>query len=145
MMGIVNESTFFQKVDEWTGEAIYFERIEPSNESGFPDTYFVVRTGFMLDHCEGTIEFKFFKPNEKLDLSSSKTKGTQKAALIDYYQAGGRRRWFIAMKGTTIYMWPTWKAVDAILGKEVQPHTYLINDLFLPEEFRKWMLEVLSV
>ena len=41
---IGSESDFFQRVKKRTYGSIEWERIEPSNESGFPDTHFVIRS-----------------------------------------------------------------------------------------------------
>jgi hypothetical protein len=142
---IESESHLYQKLSEWTGEWIYYERIEPANESGFPDIHFVVRTGFHGEDWEGTIELKHFKPKEKLDLSGPKVKGTQKAALIEYYQAGGKRRWYVVYRDEVIFVYPTWKAVQAVQGKEVSRPFYPITESFDPLHFRKWFLEVLTI
>lgn len=90
---LLSESDFFQELKERSLGRVWFERVEPRTESGFPDTYFVVREG---EHLEGTLELKWFstrKPN-----LSTLMKPSQKAAFIDYDKAGGRRRYLLAAR-----------------------------------------------
>jgi hypothetical protein len=55
--------------------------------------------------CEGTIELKFAEtelPNLK-----ALCRGTQKAALLDYHQAGGRRRFALCYSKGDVFLWDT--------------------------------------
>lgn len=142
---IESESQLYQKLAEWTGAWIFYERIEPSNESGFPDVHFVVRKGYAKHDCEGTLELKYFKPRDKLDLSGSKVRGVQRAALMEYHQAGGTKRWFVAYHDGVVHIWPTHKAFLALQGREVHHHTFKVDDDIDILKFRRWFLEVLTV
>ncbi len=96
-----NESGFFARLNERSRGTFYYERVEPANESGFPDIYFVRRGGL----SEGTIELKFAKtelPNLK-----ALCRGTQKAALLEYYAAGGRRRFALCYCNGDAFLWDT--------------------------------------
>lgn len=138
---IESESDFFQRVKKRTYGSVEWERIEPSNESGFPDTHFVVRSR-LGKGPEGTLEFKFKDGVGTPDLSGDLVRGTQKSALIEYYQAGGRRRFFLVYTGRgDVWFYTTEAAYNAILGKENQP-----SALAQMEEpsFCAWLLSLLK-
>lgn len=103
-----NESQFYARLHGRILGRIYTERVEPANESGFPDVYFVMRDG----SGEGTIELKFARtaePNLK-----SLMRGNQKASLLDYFEAGGRRRFALCYCNGMVYFWRTVDFVGSI-------------------------------
>jgi hypothetical protein len=122
---IKSESDFFQRVKQRTLGVIGWERVEPSNESGFPDAHFVSVEKSPLGSVawEGTVEFKHAKRRAAPDLSSDMLRGTQKSALIEYYQMGGRRRWVLcyAPKEGTAWLYDTVTACQAIRGLTKEP------------------------
>lgn len=98
-----NESRFYACLRNRTSSRIFYERVEPANESGFPDLYFVMRN--MISPREGTIELKFCEtelPNLK-----SLCRGNQKAALLDYFEGGGRRRFALCYSKGDVFLWDT--------------------------------------
>lgn len=105
-----NESGFYAGLSRATLGRIFYERIEPSNESGFPDIHFVLRD----QSGEGTIELKYAdtqKPNLR-----ALSQGTQKAAILEYSQAGGQRRFALCYCNGYVYLWDTDDYRKAILG-----------------------------
>lgn len=137
-----SESGFYNVLKDYSCGWWYFERIEPANESGFPDIYFTARYD---DRGEGTIELKFFKPNEKVSLQGSKVRGTQKSALMDYYEASGKRRFFLAWKDGVVYAWDTANAVKAMMGKSHECRTFTFEGFQKGSaEFGKWLMEILG-
>lgn len=112
-----SESDVYGLIRDLTGGLIYFERVEPANESGFPDTYFTFREGRGLPQREGTVELKFFKPRDKLDLRSTKFRGVQTTALMEYHHAGGNRRFVLAYHDGVVHVWDTKNAYLALQGK----------------------------
>lgn len=145
-LDIKNESQFYQHLKKLTENHIFYERVEPANESGYPDVGFVFRPHLMGREAEGTIELKFFGPKETPNLNTAKTRGNQKAALIEYYQAGGRRRWVFAYHNEAIYIWDTHNAYLAITGRVHGQRCFHLNDddERVSNELVKLLLEVLA-
>ena len=111
---INSESDFFGVLRSKTYGTIYMERIEPSNESGFPDVYFVSERKW-----EGTMELKHCKKAARPNLAGPMVRGTQKTALIEYYEAGGRRRWFACfVKPHYVWLYDSRRAMESILRRE---------------------------
>lgn len=96
-----NESGLYAHLRRHCAGDFYFERVEPANESGFPDVYYVRRDGT----DEGTIELKYAKTKEP-NLKAL-CRGNQKAALLDYSMAGGRRRFALCYCNGFVYTWST--------------------------------------
>jgi hypothetical protein len=112
---ITSESDFFQRVKKRTTGVIGWERIEPANESGFPDTYFVIKSP-KCKQREGTVEFKFWDDKSAPQLNSDLTRGTQKAALFEYQKMGGNRRFFLAYAlNGDVWLYNTADAAESIL------------------------------
>lgn len=109
-----NESQFYSCLRKLTFADFYYERIEPSNESGFPDIYFVCRELSVDVKPEGTIELKHC--DTALPNLRSEVRGIQKAALMDYYEAGGRRRFALCYAQGTVYLWDTPAFFRSLLG-----------------------------
>ena len=105
-----NESGLYTGLRTICIGSFYFERVEPANESGFPDIYYVMRD---RDN-EGTIELKFAKTKEP----NLKTlvRGNQKAALIDYSAGGGRRRFALCYCDGLVYLWSTKDYLASLRG-----------------------------
>ena len=141
-----NETEFVNFIRDLTNDCIFWERVEPANESGFPDSHFVIYTRGGDLKPEGTVEFKHFKPREKVDLRSAKTRGNQSTSLIEYFKYGGRRRFFMAYHNCTVYLWDTASAYSALLGKSSSPKTFLISEECEKAmiELRNWLRENLS-
>lgn len=138
-----NESDFYQLLRKLTGGLFYYERVEPANESGFPDVYFVPRDrGWGGLNREGTIELKYFKPREKLSLKSAKVRGNQKAALIDYHQAGGNRRYILAYQEGVIYFWTTSDAVKCMTGGDEISYSFTLRGR--EEQLGHWLAEMMK-
>lgn len=138
---ISSESDFYQRVKKRTYGSIAFERVEPSNESGFPDAYFIIKrrgsTGL-----EGTVEFKYKEGPGSPDLSGDLVRGTQKSALIEYHKAGGTRRFFLVYSGKgECWLFNTEDALHSILTGESRA-TSLAN---LEEpSFCAWLISCLA-
>lgn len=111
-----NESDFFQSLRGRTGSYFYYERVEPANESGFPDVYFVTRPNLasIVRPSEGTIELKYDVRREPN--ITSLLRGNQKTALLDYHAAGGTRRFALCYCNGGIFLWNTKDFRDAVLG-----------------------------
>jgi hypothetical protein len=145
-LDIRNESQFYQHLVNLTQSEFFYERVEPSNESGFPDAAFVDRRG---EISEGTLELKYFKSGEKPELASAKMRGNQKAALIEYHRAGGNRRFVLAYHGPTkvVFAWSTEDAVRALTRKPHGVRVFALGangDEVEGPEFAKWLREVLA-
>jgi hypothetical protein len=110
---ITSESDFFQRVRKRTYGTIHWERIEPNNESGFPDTYFINKSRGAAKP-EGTIEFKYTDaaaPN-----LGGLMRGTQKSALIEYHQNKGTRRFILVYAGSgDVWFYNTADAVNTLI------------------------------
>lgn len=91
--------------------------MEPSNESGFPDAHFIVRQRGQ-GIAEGTVELKYKDTPGAPDLSGELTRGTQKSALIDYHQQGGRRRFFLVYVRGEVWLFNTADAVKSVVTGE---------------------------
>lgn len=104
-----NESGLYASLRTACLGDFFFERVEPANESGFPDIYYVMRD---RDN-EGTIELKYAKTKEP-NLKAL-VRGNQKAALIDYSAGGGRRRFALCYCDGFVYLWSTQDYVASIL------------------------------
>lgn len=150
-LDIKNESQFYQHLKMLVELYIHMERVEPANESGFPDVHFNWRDGPDQEYStpEGTIELKYFKPTEKPNLNSAKMRGNQKAAHLDYWKAGGKRRFVFAFHNGTLYVWNTESAARAILGQTHGQRVYGLGDLDESSEdsrnnFVRWLAEVLA-
>lgn len=108
-----NESDYWKLVRELTFGSIFWERVESSNESGFPDTHFCLRDG----GGEGTIELKYER-KKKLALHTL-LRGNQKASLLDYHEAGGRRRWALCYGAGYSHLYDTTSYCVAVLRKTI--------------------------
>lgn len=127
-VNIKSESNFFQWLKTWTESRIYWERIEPVNECGFPDTTFVMRElgkpsdeeGLVI--YEGAIEFKY---TDKYQPLGKMLRSSQVVSFIDYFNAGGTKRYvFKYVRHTqSIHIYSTFKVARAILGKDVPSWT----------------------
>jgi hypothetical protein len=109
-----NESDFYGCLSRLTSGDFFYERLEPSDESGCPDIYFVARSELNVVNREGMIELKYtgtLLPNLR-----SLARGTQKAALLEYHEAGGRRRFALCYAGGTVYLWNTVQFAKALRG-----------------------------
>jgi hypothetical protein len=109
-----SESDFYARLRERTIGDFFYERIEPSNESGFPDVYFVRRDSIVP--YEGTIELKFCEtqvPNLR-----ALCRGTQKAALLEYFEGGGRRRFALCYAHGDAFLWDTMDFRKALLQND---------------------------
>lgn len=99
-----NESDFYANLHKRTFGRVFWKRVEPADESGFPDTYFVVQnTG--MSAIEGIAELKYAEtelPNMK-----ALCRGNQKAALLEYSQAGGQRWFALCWCRGYVYLWCT--------------------------------------
>lgn len=112
---ISSESDFFQRVKKRTLGTIGWERVEPANESGFPDTYFVVKRRGQPG-AEGTLEFKYAEKVGAPDLPAL-MRGNQKAALLEYQKMGGARRFYLVYTGRgEVWLYTTDDAVKCLLG-----------------------------
>jgi hypothetical protein len=108
-----NESQFYQLVRELTLGEIFWERVEPRDESGFPDTHFCFRDG---RRGEGTVEFKYSRTKSYPRLATL-LKRSQPASLLEYFAGGGRRRFCLCYAMGYSYFWDTEAMYRAILGK----------------------------
>lgn len=138
---IQSESDFYQRVKKRTYGSIMWERVEPSNESGFPDAHFVIKRRGAAGP-EGTVEFKYVGGNGSPSLASELVRGTQKSALIEYHAAGGTRRFFLVYAGRgEVWLFNTADAVHSIVKGETRA-TALAN---LEEpSFTAWLISCLS-
>lgn len=138
---IASESDFFQRVKKRTYGSITWERVEPSNESGFPDAYFIIKRRGAAGP-EGTVEFKYVDGGGSPSLAGDLVRGTQKSGLIEYHAAGGTRRYFLvyARRGE-VWLFNTEDAVHSIVKGETRA-TALAN---LEEpSFAAWLISCLS-
>lgn len=135
-----NESQFYTRLRERTRGDFFFERIEPSNESGFPDIYFVRRNSIQRPN-EGTIELKIAKT--ELPNLRSLCRGTQKASLIDYFEAGGRRRFALCYAHGMVFLWDTLAYRRALLSESLL--TYTSQHPLEHTDFVKWLSKELEV
>jgi hypothetical protein len=131
-----NESDFYACVRKLTIANIYYERVEPANESGFPDVYFVART--KMYSFEGTIELKY--TDTGLPNLRSLARGTQKAALLDYYAAGGARRFALCYANGRVYIWDTTMFARSLLG---EGRDWSSSIELKDPRFALWLLEAL--
>lgn len=133
-----NESQFYTRLNRKVGGEFYFERVEPSNECGFPDIYFVRRN--VERPCEGTIELKYTE-TQLPDLRTL-CRGTQKAALIDYFDAGGRRRFALCYCNGEVFFWNTAAFLRAIVSDSLMSYTSRVG--FESVDFRDWLTRMLE-
>lgn len=112
-VNIKNESNFFQWLKTWTEHWIYWERIEPANECGFPDTTFVVKNR----KIEGAIELKYCDEPTPL---SKLMRSSQIVSFVDYYNAGGRKRGLIkyVRSEKTLYFYTTLDVVKSLSAEK---------------------------
>lgn len=148
-LDIKNESQFYQHLKKLVELFLYMERVEPADESGFPDVSFCWREPQGDTTPEGTIELKYFKPNEKINLASAKLRGNQKAAHLEYWKAGGKRRFLFAYHNGVVYAWNTENAALAIMSKSHGQRVFSLEDLDENSEeargeFVRWLREVLA-
>lgn len=138
---VTSESEFFQRVKKRTLGSVAWERVEPSNESGFPDTYFVVRRRGKPGP-EGTVEFKFSAGAGCPSLASDMVRGTQKSALLEYAAAGGTRRYFLVCNGQGM----VWLYNTADAARAVRTGELCATALAALEEpsFCAWLISCLS-
>lgn len=140
--GIKKESDFFQWLKNYTANKIYWERVEPKTEGGFPDSYWVMASR-MFSSIEGTAEFKFVaKPaNPKKIMESS-----QKVNFIDYYAAGGKRRFLLVFVASTLEIWvyDTETTVECLLqDKNIPSVKFPASSLGLDGLYELWeMIDV---
>lgn len=106
-----NESDLFQGLRQRTGLYYYYERVEPANESGFPDVYYVARNG----SGEGTIELKCDR-GKSMNLNKL-LRGSQKSALLSYHEGGGRKRYVLSCWQGQLFLWDTEALRSEILRK----------------------------
>jgi hypothetical protein len=145
-----NESALFQHLNTLVKSYLNMERVEPTNESGFPDVHFNWRKfGDKPQGPEGTIELKHFKKNEKVSLNSAKMRGNQKAAHLEYYQADGRRRFVMAWHNGNLHVWNTEQAYNAILQRPHGQRLFPLGSLDETDhseriQFVNWLREVLA-
>jgi hypothetical protein len=142
-----SESEFWGILRTLAESHFYFERVEPANESGFPDLHFCTRREVFPDeHLEGTIELKYFKPNERPNLATAKFRGNQKAALMDYEGAGGGRRFVLAYHNGQVFAWNTENAVLALKGRPHSLRAFLVDKLDeeTKNRFIRWLTEILT-
>lgn len=72
---------------------------------------------FFSERGEGTVEFKFKNVKGEPRLDGSVMRGNQKAALIEYHEMGGGRRWVLTCNGAgVVRLYNTRKAVGAVKG-----------------------------
>ena len=111
---IGSESDFFQEVRSLSTGRIYFERVEPKDESGFPDTYFVLKD---FPGVEGTIEFKFSRsPTTQI---GTMLRPTQRVRAFEYYEAGGTRYFGLLYNPTGAWLFDSREMAMAALRKSV--------------------------
>lgn len=139
-VNIKSESNFFQWLKKWSEHFIYWERIEPANECGFPDTTFVFSKP-KADKIEGAIELKYTAENQHLN---KLLRPSQVVSFIDYFKAGGDKRYvFKYVRDTqSIHMYSTFKVAKAILGKDTPSWTIELEGRVAADiiaEMRSWM------
>lgn len=138
-----DESSFFQRIKEDTLGTIFWERLELKTDSGFPDTYFVLRNPRTM-YSEGTVELKFWKdkgtPNPQKML-----RGTQKANFLEYFEAGGRRRWLLACNSKgTVFLYTARVVCEILLGQRTEAFSRAdLDDDVLP--VRIWLPTMLEM
>lgn len=138
---IGSESDFFQRVKKRTLGTIGWERVEPANESGFPDTYFVLKN-VSAKNREGTVEFKWSDKPGSPDLSSALVRGTQKSALIEYAQMGGARRFYVCYShGGDVWVYNTAEALKGVMGK---PASAIGLAKLEEPAFASWLAQLLA-
>lgn len=138
---ITTESEFYQELKKRTEGHIFYERIEPKTEGGFPDVHFVLRN---LRGMEGTLELKVHKT--KSPNLMTLMRGSQKAGILDYYQGGGSRR-FVAsydLRQEMIFLYSTAEAVASLLGKDSSRTLVALHRNNLGVVFRNILLDYLS-
>ncbi len=123
-----------------TTGVIGFERVEPANESGFPDTYFIIKSPRSRKR-EGTIEFKFWEDAGAPQLYGDVTRGNQKAALIEYARMGGDRRFFLVYARGEVWLYNTADALHSIVNRENR--TTALAQMEEPG-FTHWLLSCLE-
>lgn len=148
-LSLKSESELYQHLRMLTERYFYYERVEPANESGFPDIHFNTRPDVGLAHMEGTIELKYFTEKQSPNLNTAKFRGNQKAALLEYEKAGGRRRFVLAYHNGQLMAWNTTNAAKAILGRGHGQRAFLLSELdesdaASVQEFIRWLAEILT-
>lgn len=120
---IRTESDFFQWLKGQTEDRIFWERIEPKTEGGFPDTHFVIKGHF----SEGTAELKVC--STKYPNLSSLLRPSQQVNFIDYDKAGGRNRFTLVFNKTDlkVYGFSTEDVVLEILSSETEAYPFILN------------------
>lgn len=113
---ISSESNFFQWLKSWTSSWIYWERIEPSNECGFPDTTALLKSS----EKEGAIELKY---TDKTHVLANLMRSSQIVSFMDYFNAGGKRRGLIKFvkQDYEIHFYRTQDVVKSMLSKKDVP------------------------
>jgi hypothetical protein len=89
---------------------------------------------------EGTIELKYsdsLEPNLR-----SLARGTQKAALLNYFLAGGKRRFALCYCKGRVYLWNTADFATSIRG---QGRSWTSSRLLIASDFADWLVEELRV
>lgn len=132
-----NESGLYQGLRRRTAAYVYYERIEPATESGFPDVHFVLRPNACRvgTQAEGTIELKFDR-KAKLNLKPL-MRGSQISALLDYFEAGGQRRFALCYHNGILYWWNTADLVKEVLGN---PGSWTAKRLWNEADEQPWSL-----
>jgi len=135
-----NESSFYIRCRDETLSSLYWERVEPVTESGFPDAVVTDRKSGM----DTQVELKFCKtrtPN-----LNTLMKPTQKASIIDYQRGGGRKRVVLVCSNKGVVFFYSTKAVVDYLTKNTEYATEVnhIEDSENSLLFRLWLPRILE-
>ena len=141
-----NESSFFQLLKNETLSSIFWERLELKSDSGFPDSHFVLRK-VPTYPCEGTIEFKFQRDNEKYPDLRKLMRGEQKANFLDYFAAGGRRRWLLSCnKQGVVHLYTARVVCEILKNQRKDDMPFSSADFFDPSlPVRTWLPMMLEM
>ena len=137
-----SESDFYRSIAARTFGRIFWERVEPADESGFPDTYFVIaeeQSDVVFIEEEGTVELKYsetLEPNLR-----NLARGTQKAGLLNYHAAGGKRRFALCYCKGRVYLWNTQDYSIAIRG---DGRNWTSSKMLDDPEFTEWLVRELT-
>ena len=140
-MKLESESEFFQRLKTRTLGTFFWERVEPSNECGFPDSHFVIknRRG-EIQRPEGTCEFKFADSKGPPSLKKL-LRPSQKAALIEYHKFGGNRRFYLVYQEGMVWLYNTDDAYTSLMEDRNQCSAFA----YLEESnFCAWLVSCLG-
>lgn len=145
-VNIKSESDLFQWLKTWTEYWIYWERIEPANECGFPDTTYVMKNNpgqKRRPSIEGAIEFKYTEKYSKL---YPLMRRSQIVSFVDYEKAGGTKRFvFKYIKYTqTLEIYTTNRVVVSIGGSD-KPYRKIEFEGRTGEDIAKDILEFMEL